>query len=86
MVPYPTTMNSMCFRAALIMQCLASNAWAQFGPIQPVEYGIAEIQEVLTADLDLDGDQDIVKYSRIWALRCSASRTSTAWGRSAHPR
>lgn len=60
MVPYPTTMNSMCFRAALILQFVASSAWAQFGPIQPVENGIAEIQEVLTADLDLDGDQDIV--------------------------
>ncbi|MBK7087192.1 MAG: VCBS repeat-containing protein [Flavobacteriales bacterium] len=50
----------MCFRAALILQFVASSAWAQFGPIQPVENGIAEIQEVLTADLDLDGDQDIV--------------------------
>ncbi|MBK8338791.1 MAG: VCBS repeat-containing protein [Flavobacteriales bacterium] len=53
-------MNAMYFRAVLFVPCLASNAMAQFGPIQPVHYGISEIQEVLSADLDLDGDMDVV--------------------------
>lgn len=47
----------------LAVLCFPIMATAQFGPLQPVEDGIAEIQEILSADLDLDGDQDLLVLS-----------------------